>query len=75
MGCGHVIIGAAMTRAGTQGRVHAESSLQPARETSPALVYAIFILLLMLATAPAFRIVLLGVSLDDLLQLRCFNPG
>ncbi|MCK1270221.1 hypothetical protein ABIB75_003474 [Bradyrhizobium sp. GM2.2] len=46
-----------------------------ARETSPALVYAIFILLLMLATAPAFRIVLLGVSLDDLLQLRCFNPG
>jgi hypothetical protein len=46
-----------------------------ARETPPALIYAIFIVLLALATAPAFRIVLFGVSLDDLLQLRCFNLG
>ncbi|MET4481753.1 hypothetical protein [Bradyrhizobium sp. F1.13.3] len=46
-----------------------------ARETPPALVHAIFIVLLALATAPAFRIVLFGVSLDDLLQLRCFNLG
>ena len=46
-----------------------------ARETPPALVYVIFILLLLLATAPAFRTVLFGVSLDDLLQLRCFNPN
>jgi hypothetical protein len=43
-----------------------------ARETPPALVHAIFILLLMLATAPAL---LFGVSLDDLLQLRCLNLG
>ncbi|EHR04885.1 hypothetical protein [Bradyrhizobium sp. WSM471] len=46
-----------------------------ARATPPALVYAIFILLLVLAMAPVFRIVLFGVSLDDLLQLRCFNPN
>ncbi|MCK1653468.1 hypothetical protein IVA88_18785 [Bradyrhizobium sp. 149] len=46
-----------------------------ARELPPALVYLIFMLLLVLATAPAFRIMLLGVSLDDLLQLRCFRLG
>jgi hypothetical protein len=46
-----------------------------ARETPPAVVYLIFILLLVLATAPALRIALFGLSLDDLLQLRCFNPG
>ncbi|SPP97218.1 conserved protein of unknown function [Bradyrhizobium vignae] len=44
------------------------------RKTPPPLVYAIFLLLLVLATAPAFRPVLFGVSVDDLLQLRCFSP-
>ncbi|MGY3075815.1 hypothetical protein ACVWZZ_002186 [Bradyrhizobium sp. LM6.10] len=46
-----------------------------AREMPPALIYLIFMLLLVLATAPAFRILLFGVSLDDLLQLRCFSLG
>jgi hypothetical protein len=46
-----------------------------ARHTPPALVYAIFVSLLMLAIAPAFRTVLFGLSLDDLLQMRCFNLG
>lgn len=46
-----------------------------ARETPPALVYLGFLCLLVLATAPAARIVLFGLSLDDLLQLRCVNPG
>jgi hypothetical protein len=44
------------------------------RNTPPALVYAIFLLLLVLATAPAFRPALFGLSVDDLLQLRCFSP-
>ncbi|MCA1415394.1 hypothetical protein I6F30_30325 [Bradyrhizobium sp. NBAIM20] len=44
------------------------------RNTPPALVYVIFLLLLVLATAPAFRPVLYGLSVDDLLQLRCFSP-
>ncbi|MCA1438278.1 hypothetical protein I6F33_35835 [Bradyrhizobium sp. BRP20] len=44
------------------------------RRTPPALVYVIFLLLLMLAAAPAFRPVLFGPSVDDLLQLRCFSP-
>ncbi|TCU65562.1 hypothetical protein EDE08_113176 [Bradyrhizobium sp. R2.2-H] len=43
------------------------------KRTPPGLVYALFLLLLMLATAPAFRIVLFGLSLDDVLQLRCFG--
>jgi len=38
-------------------------------------VYPVFALLLVFATAPAVRIVLFGLSLDDLLQLRCFGPG
>ena len=32
------------------------------RRTPPGLVYALFLLLLMLATAPAFRIVLFGLG-------------
>ncbi|UPK30887.1 hypothetical protein [Bradyrhizobium sp. 195] len=44
------------------------------KRTPPALVYAILLLLLVLATAPAFRLVLFGLSLDELLQLRCFAP-
>jgi hypothetical protein len=44
------------------------------RSTPPALVYGIFLLLLVLATAPAFRVVLFGLSVDELLQLRCFEP-
>jgi hypothetical protein len=44
------------------------------RTTPPALVYLIFLSLLVLATAPAIRIVLFGLSLDDLLQLRCLAP-
>lgn len=39
------------------------------------LVYFAFALLLMLATAPVWRIVLFGLSVDDLLQLRCFGIG
>lgn len=31
-------------------------------------------MLLALATAPAFRVVLFGLSLDDLLQMRCSVP-
>jgi hypothetical protein len=34
----------------------------------------IFLLLLALAIAPALRVVLFGLSLDDLLQLRCSVP-
>ncbi|MGX4774146.1 hypothetical protein [Bradyrhizobium guangdongense] len=45
-----------------------------ARSAPPALVHLIFLLLLVLATTPAIRIVLFGLSLDDLLQLRCFAP-
>ncbi|MEY9183767.1 hypothetical protein ABIG06_005343 [Bradyrhizobium sp. USDA 326] len=45
------------------------------RSTPPALVYVAFVLLLVLAVAPAFRVVLFGLSLDDLLQLRCFGPA
>ncbi|MGX1167060.1 hypothetical protein AB7M16_003326 [Bradyrhizobium sp. USDA 372] len=44
------------------------------RSTPPALVYGIFLLLLVLATAPAFRVILFGLSADELLQLRCFAP-
>jgi hypothetical protein len=45
------------------------------RNTPPAVVYLILLLLLVLATAPAFRVVLFGLSVDDLLQLRCFTPA
>ncbi|MCK1360940.1 hypothetical protein [Bradyrhizobium sp. 199] len=45
------------------------------RDTPPMLVYAIFLFLLLFAIAPAFRIAVFGLSLDDLLQLRCFVPG
>lgn len=31
-------------------------------------------MLLALATAPAFTVVLFGLSLDDLLQMRCSVP-
>ncbi|MGY4625305.1 DUF2243 domain-containing protein [Bradyrhizobium sp. USDA 4486] len=41
------------------------------RSTPPAVVYLIFLLLLATAMAPPFRIVMFGLSLDDLLQLRC----
>jgi hypothetical protein len=44
------------------------------RSAPPALVYAVFLLLLVLAAAPAFRVVLFGLSVDDLLQLRCLSP-
>ena len=43
------------------------------KRTPPGLVYALFLLLLALAMAPAFRIVVFGLSLDDVLQLRCFG--
>ncbi|MBI5261613.1 MAG: hypothetical protein HY852_07325 [Bradyrhizobium sp.] len=39
------------------------------------LVYLNFALLLVLATAPAWQTLLFGLTLDDLLQLRSFNPG
>jgi hypothetical protein len=42
------------------------------RSTPPAVVYLIFLLLLAIAIAPPFRTVMFGLSLDDLLQLRCF---
>ena len=45
------------------------------RNTPPAVVYLFFLLLLVLATAPAFRVVLFGLSVDDLLQLRCFTTA
>jgi len=45
------------------------------KETPPAMVYLIFALLLVFATAPALRVLLFGLSLDDLLQLRCFDLG
>lgn len=45
------------------------------RNTPSAVVYVIFLLLVVLATAPAFRVVLFGLSVDDLLQLRCFTPA
>jgi hypothetical protein len=35
-------------------------------------VYLIFLLLLAIAIGPPLRIVMFGLSLDDLLQLRCF---
>ncbi|WP_456837453.1 hypothetical protein [Bradyrhizobium sp. USDA 4486] len=38
-------------------------------------VYLIFLLLLVMAMAPTLRIVMFGLSLDDLLQLRCFAAG
>ena len=41
----------------------------------PALVYLTFAVLLVLAMAPAFRILMFGLSLDDLLQLRCLGLG
>jgi hypothetical protein len=44
------------------------------KSTPPALVYVVFLSLLVLATAPAFRVVLFGLSLDDLLQMRCLAP-
>jgi hypothetical protein len=44
------------------------------RSTPPALVYAIFLSLLALATAPALRVVIFGASVEDFLQLRCFAP-
>lgn len=44
------------------------------RTTPPAVVYVVFLLLLMVATAPAFRVVVFGPSVDELLQLRCFAP-
>ena len=44
------------------------------RTTPPAVVYVVFLLLLMVATAPAFRVVVFGLSVDELLQLRCFAP-
>ncbi|WP_407123405.1 hypothetical protein [Bradyrhizobium sp. STM 3561] len=40
--------------------------------TPPVAVYLIFLLLLAIAIAPALRIVMFGLSLDDLLQLHCF---
>jgi hypothetical protein len=45
------------------------------KETPPALVELVFALLLVFATVPALRILLFGFSIDDLLQLRCFDPG
>jgi hypothetical protein len=44
------------------------------KSTPPVLVYLIFLLLLALAIAPGLRVVLFGLSLDDLLQLRCSVP-
>jgi hypothetical protein len=44
------------------------------RTTPPAVVYVVFLLLLMVATAPADRAVVFGPSVDELLQLRCFAP-
>ncbi|QQO13237.1 hypothetical protein JJB99_28070 [Bradyrhizobium diazoefficiens] len=43
--------------------------------TPPAVVYTMFLVLLVLAIAPASRVILFGLSLDDLLQLRCFGVG
>jgi len=45
------------------------------RATPSALVYLTFAFLLLLAAMPAWRILLFGISLDDLLQLRCFDLG
>ena len=44
------------------------------KTTPPAVVYVIFLLLLLLAVAPSVRSVLFGLSLDDVLQLRCLAP-
>ncbi|MBH5370549.1 hypothetical protein [Bradyrhizobium glycinis] len=44
------------------------------RSTPPALVYAVFVLLLMLAMAPLCRVLLFGLSMDELLKLRCLAP-
>lgn len=44
-------------------------------KTPPTVVYAAFLLLLVLAMAPTFRVVLFGLSAEDLLQLRCFGAG
>lgn len=44
-------------------------------KTPPAVVYATFLLLLVLAMAPDFRGVLFGLSLDNVLQLRCSGGG
>ncbi len=51
-----------------------EAAYRLVRSTPPVLSYTIFLLLLVLATAPALRVFLFGLSLDDLLQLRCFAP-
>lgn len=40
-----------------------------------SVLYANFALLLLLATAPAWQPLLFGLSLDDLLSLRCFDLG
>jgi len=45
------------------------------KKTPPALVYLTFAALLVLAIAPAFRILVFGLSLDDLLQGRCIGLG
>ena len=39
--------------------------------TGEAAVYAAFVLLLTAATYPVWRVVVFGVSIDDLLQLTC----
>ncbi|WP_158511606.1 hypothetical protein [Bradyrhizobium sp. CCGE-LA001] len=44
------------------------------KSTPTVLVHVIFLVLLALAIAPALRVLLFGLSLDDLLQLRCSVP-
>ena len=45
------------------------------KKIPPAAVYLIFLLLLAIAIAPPLRILMFGLSLDDLLQAHCFTAG
>ena len=48
------------------------SATAPFESIPPWAVYAVFALLIVAATASAWRLVLFGLSTDDWLQLRCF---
>jgi hypothetical protein len=43
--------------------------------TPPVVVYLGFAVLLAFAIAPAFRVLVFGLSLDELLQVRCLGLG
>ena len=45
-----------------------------AKAMPPALMQVGFAVLLVLATMPAWRVPLLGLSIEDVLQMRCLGP-